>query len=1087
MVLALAALAAVAPAGERVTRIGGPPKKSRVPAWDARGMGPLPWQGVACADLSDNGRYAALGTIAPPGDPHVFIVAENGRLVGQHSAGRRWINEVAVTDDGFAAAICSTPTGQAGDRPMICTFPGGPGEAIDPMVFHYADHSNHLSPCLKASGGVIALMWQGSVRWLTREADLKRLAGVSVRGGEEAIAFAIAPRDDAGPMLNPPAGTKANDALRVAVGLAASAPDGPNLFVIERGKPQPLFSRDVATGTDRPPRLEPGEYGPPAPSYVETEAWAPLSVAISRAGTRVAAADYQGWERRFGPQRAMQMGRRFMPARPAITVYDDQGKPIRQFAQATFAKPFWADLAFSPDGARLYAWPHSWPARALAGQTLLPADHSATRVYALDVESGAAEAIEFPDAVSAAAVRHDGGLAVGCWNGRVYLLGKDLRPLPGLPDGIDVGAPCLIDVSRDGSRILVATTDGIARMHDGSGQELWRLDLNKAAAPGDKPWTRNQRPGSPTPGVWRTNGNLAHSDMGGQYLVEAPDGLVLIDPSGGLSFEQNWARIQGAGFDPMRVKYVLLTHEHGDHAPGAYLWRVITGAQVVASAEVAYGMQHHLPFVSGYGFHPPNPVDVRITDDRDLDLAGLKVRAARLAGHTWGSMGYAFQVGGKKCVAIGDVIMPGGTLGYSGSLTFFAQDVMASMHKLASMKPDVILGGHGEGDPANFAGKGIEVGEATGWAKMEPVKPDPFYAISRRNYLIIAWRQPIASAVYPDVNGDGRPDVAVTCGQAVNIFLNRNGTFGNEPDCRISTPVSGRLRSADINQDGTPDFFVCGGSEVAVLMSQGGKPDYAVGTVECHAPIHVLPADVNGDGRLDLVMGSRFAGAYTIAEQRADGTFARPRQAPLTSVYFDFQLIDVNGDKRDDIVASNGDVVLRQADGSFMKEPAVRLQAFGQWTFMAAADFNKDGRVEVTLMAGAEDGSTISVRFFENTGDAARPLAAKPSREFTVSGASMLRDGPTVADWNGDGTPDLVLPAKGREGAVVLLGGPDGLNPDRTDRVPFDYVAHYDTRLGVADFNGDGLPDIAGFGPTRVGVPAVYVWLKEKSKNDSGR
>jgi len=131
-------------------------------------------------------------------------------------------------------------------------------------------------------------------------------------------------------------------------------------------------------------------------------------------------------------------------------------------------------------------------------------------------------------------------------------------------------------------------------------------------------------------------------------VIEAPDGLLLIDPNAGLSFAQNWARIEGAGLDPRRVRYVLLTHEHGDHAPGAYLWRVVTGAQVVAGAEAAYSLQHHIPYGSGYGFHPPQPVDIAVSEDCELDLAGLKVRAIRTPGHTYGSMGWMFEKDGRR-------------------------------------------------------------------------------------------------------------------------------------------------------------------------------------------------------------------------------------------------------------------------------------------------------------------------------------------------------------------------------------------------------------------------------------------------------
>ena len=75
--------------------------------------------------------------------------------------------------------------------------------------------------------------------------------------------------------------------------------------------------------------------------------------------------------------------------------------------------------------------------------------------------------------------------------------------------------------------------------------------------------------------------------VGGQWLIEAPEGLILIEGHAGLSFEREWAAIASTGLDPRSVKYVLATHEHGDHAPGAYLWRVATGAQFVCSAAAA--------------------------------------------------------------------------------------------------------------------------------------------------------------------------------------------------------------------------------------------------------------------------------------------------------------------------------------------------------------------------------------------------------------------------------------------------------------------------------------------------------------------
>src|SRR5262249_22779125 len=264
----------------------------------------------------------------------------------------------------------------------------------------------------------------------------------------------------------------------------------------------------------------------------------------------------------------------------------------------------------------------------------------------------------------------------------------------------------------------------------------------------------------------------------------------LIEGHSALSFESEWAAIKAVGLDPMRVRYVLATHEHGDHAPGAYLWRVIAGARFVCSEEMAYTLQHHLPINSGYGFHPPVPTDVKVREDADLDLAGQKVRAVRIPGHTAGSMAWRFEKGGKSYVSFGDLIMPRGVLGYSGSINFSARDALASLRKLQALAPDVVLPGHGSpGGPGNYLKAGIDVAVAGGWGLIRPERPDPHFRISQKNVVVVAWNVSATSAAFGDIDGDGRPDVAVVVpageGTLVQVYLNKGGKFAATPDHEV--------------------------------------------------------------------------------------------------------------------------------------------------------------------------------------------------------------------------------------------------------------------------------------------------------------
>lgn len=1076
--------------GAEVVDIDPDRAESRVPCWRARGLGRLPRQGIACLDMSDDGRFLAVGTIAPPGDPNLFLLDENGKIVGEHRAGLRWVNEVAVSNDGcFVAGLTTTPEGTAGDTPRLYGFYQGteltqvseafrfrdlrPGKCM----FHYGDHSNHLPRVSRWAGDRWVVAGDDRLYWLSPgESTLVAVAhlgqGVTTALAANAEGLVVVGR--ACNMEQPSDGFQ---------DLLVLKPDGPKSLV---------WSRAGAGDVDHSPQPEKGVYGPPTPPYEDVKFQAPLALAVDTAGRRIAAADYEGWQRVFHPRDGSadrSFGTRFMPSRPTVHVYDAEGNSRCRVEPEAFAEAFWCDLTFSADGRKLLIWPHNWTSRGLGGQSLLPADEDARTLYVLDIADGRLRAVRFPDTISSVDAGGGRQTAVGCWDHHVYLLDADYRPIRSLPTGLDVGAASLVRVADGGNRVAVATTDGSVRMLDAGGKELWQTDLNAAAKHGDKPWTKSQRPGKIAPGVFRTNGGLAHSDMGSQHLVEAPEGLLLIDPNAGASFEQNWAKIEGAGFDPMHVKYVLLTHEHGDHAPGAYLWRMVTGAQVVASAEMAYVLQHHIPGGTGYGFHPPVPVDIVLAGDTDLELAGLKVRAVRLAGHTYGSMGYAFEKEGKTYVATGDVIMPGGTLGYSGSLDFSAEDVLDSLKKLDALDPDVVLGGHGSGEPEEFIAKGIEAGEATGWSRMTPPKPDPLYGFAEKNYLVAAWLESILSASYGDVDGDGGLDVAVLVpkrkGSAVKIYLSRDGKFADSPDAVVDLPdlPSGwKLRIVRLGNGKVTDFFVSNESRAMLLLSQQGQLKFTSVPLQVIRGTQVAAGDFNGDGAADLVIGSRFVSGFYIASQAEEGTFQVRQTKTSARTYMDIELSDVNGDKREDLIASCGDVFLRRSDGSLAETPTLRLTPpVGEpkgWVFMGAADFDHDGRTDIALLAHTRDDTAVWL--YRNTGSTHRPFPQQPSAEFVVRDTFVNRDGPTVADFNGDHVVDLVLSSRDTPSGVrILTGSPaDGLNHQRVVSIKLDYVPHFDTRFGVGDFNGDGRLDLAGFGRSPTGAVGVYIWLQ---------
>ena len=105
----------VAFAEQKVVEIGRPAAQTAVPRWDLRGSDLLPWQGIACIDMSADGTRVAVGTIAPPGDPNVFVLDRDGAVVqGPDPGGGD--GRVGGERDGVAGEVGGEQAGAEGKR-----------------------------------------------------------------------------------------------------------------------------------------------------------------------------------------------------------------------------------------------------------------------------------------------------------------------------------------------------------------------------------------------------------------------------------------------------------------------------------------------------------------------------------------------------------------------------------------------------------------------------------------------------------------------------------------------------------------------------------------------------------------------------------------------------------------------------------------------------------------------------------------------------------------------------------------------------------------------------------------------------------
>jgi hypothetical protein len=322
--------------------------------------------------------------------------------------------------------------------------------------------------------------------------------------------------------------------------------------------------------------------------------------------------------------------------------------------------------------------------------------------------------------------------------------------------------------------------------------------------------------------------------------------------------------------------------------------------------------------------------------------------------------------------------------------------------------------------------------------------------------------------VSADFDGDGLQDAAITIvdGSTNAVRLLRgdgSGAFTAPPAWVDLVAGSGPrwIVAADLNRDGKIDLVVANFNDnsVSVFLGAGDGTFTSSGTYTVGAgPVAVALGDFRGDGtRDDLAVLNSTANSVAILLNDGTGTMTVQSAAnwPLTTdTPTGIAVGDFNGDDIEDIAVTRGTankVMIFKGNGVGTFAAGSEILVGSQPAALVAADFNNDGIKDLAVLNRVDATIAILKGAASGTMTVSGTYAISSPADLTANPGALL-----AADLNRDGIADLAV-VNNAKNSISVLTGKGYATFNSADAVNDTFsVGTAPSALASGDLNGSG-------------------------------